>query len=192
MGVRPIVSPTYMVWLLGRTQTGGEKGSAAVHALQDQYGLTPMSAWGTSYVPPAFVPVAPDIDAETPPPAQVAHMDAASFFGRLNALMKCNPPAAGDAKLVERFEAIGIAPGRPLDFASLDPVVAEALELSLPIAQAIIGTAARKPYGRSAPGWQMTPHWGTYGADYLRRAAMALGRKTLDGFWETPPPEQVQ
>jgi hypothetical protein len=173
MCVQPIVSPTAMVWLIGRTEIRGPEDHAAANALQNQYRLTPMSAWGTSYIPPYFVPVAPEIDRETPPAVQVARMDAATFFDRLNALMQCNPPAPDDAGALARFEAIGVAPGRPFDFASLDPVIAEALEQSVPVAQALISAAARRPHGRSVNGWQMAPHQGAYGTDYLGRAAVA-------------------
>lgn len=172
MCVQPIVAPTFMVWLIGRTQTRDKEDYAAVNALQDQYKLTPMSAWGTSYVPPPFVPVVPDFDSRTPPCVQVARMDAATFFDRLNALMRCNPPAPADAEAMERFEAIGVAPDRPLGFASLDPVIAEALEQSIPVAQALISAAARRPHGR-VNGWHMALHGGAYGTDYLGRAAVA-------------------
>jgi hypothetical protein len=153
-----------MAWLIGRTQTHGREDDAAAHAVQDRCKLTPMSAWGTSYVPQPFVPVPLGVDGETPPPVQVARMDAETFFGRLNALMKCNPPAAGDARAVERFAAIGVVPGAPVDCASLDPVVVEALEQCIPIAQAIIGAAARRLHGKGVK----------YRTDYLERAAAAL------------------
>ena len=42
-----------MVWLIGRTQTNGQGDYAAVHAIQNQYRLTPLSAWGKPYTPPA-------------------------------------------------------------------------------------------------------------------------------------------
>src|SRR5262249_51544002 len=138
MCVRPIVSPTSMVWLVGRTEVRGKDDFAAAHALQDRYRLTPMSAWGTPYVPPSFVPVPLALDGRSPPPVQVAHMDAATFFDRLNELMKHNPPAPDDAGVLERFAAIGVAPGRPFDLGTLDPVLAEAIEQCIPVAQAIL------------------------------------------------------
>src|SRR5262249_1229173 len=101
-GVQEIKAPTNMVWLIGRTQTNGKEGYDAVHALQRQYKLTPPSAFGTNYLPPDNVPVDPNVDLKTPPVAQVAKMDAATFFARLARLLKDNPPAAADADLLKK------------------------------------------------------------------------------------------
>jgi hypothetical protein len=173
-GVRGIESPTHMVWLIGRTQTNGKEDYAAVHAIQDQYRLTPLSAWGRPYAPPTRVPVLADVDVKTPPAQQVARMNAATFFARLNALMKDNPPAAADAGALERFAAVGVVPGKPVHLASLEPVVAEALEQSVLRALTKIIAEARKPHGRTINGWHVSISGGAYGRDYLLRAAVAL------------------
>src|SRR5262245_7648183 len=47
--VKEIKSPTNMAWLIGRTQTNGKEDYTTVHAIQDQYKLTPLSAWGKAY-----------------------------------------------------------------------------------------------------------------------------------------------
>lgn len=53
-GVKELKSPTDMVWILGRTYcTGTPEDYKAVHALQDQYKLVPLSAYGKPYTPPA-------------------------------------------------------------------------------------------------------------------------------------------
>jgi hypothetical protein len=48
--------PTNLVMIGGRTYTAGKDDYAAVHALQDQYKLVPLSAWGKAYTPPDNVP----------------------------------------------------------------------------------------------------------------------------------------
>jgi hypothetical protein len=92
-GVKELKSPTGMVWILGRTYcTGTPEDYTAVHALQDQYKLVPLSAYGQSYTPPAGT-VDPSIDTKTPVRDQVRRMSAGEYFALLAALMKDNPPA---------------------------------------------------------------------------------------------------
>ena len=50
-------SSTRYAWLLGQTQAKGPDDFAAVNAIQAGYKLTPLSAWGKPYAPPANVPV---------------------------------------------------------------------------------------------------------------------------------------
>jgi hypothetical protein len=172
--VKEIKSPTNMVWLIGRTQTNGKEDYAAVHAIQDQYKLTPLGAWGKDYKPPDNAPVAPGIDVKTPPDEQVANMDAAKFFARLNTLMKDNPPANADASALSRFAAIGVAPGTPFDLKSLDPAVAKSVEGSVKSAQAKIAANAKNPHGKKVNGWDVMTNLGRYGTNYLFRSIVAL------------------
>ena len=51
--------PTNLGIVAGRTYVSGPEDYAAVHALQDQYRLAPLEAWGTDWTPPAEVPVPP-------------------------------------------------------------------------------------------------------------------------------------
>ncbi len=64
----------------GRTQTNGKADYEAVHAIQAQYKLTPLSTWGKPYTPPTNVPVDPSVK-KTPPLEQVEKMDAQNFLG---------------------------------------------------------------------------------------------------------------
>jgi hypothetical protein len=172
--VKEIKSPTNMVWVIGRTQTNGKEDYAAVRAIQDQYKLTLLGAWGKDYKPPDNAPVAPGIDVKTPPVEQVAKMDAATFFARLNTLMKDNPPAAADASALNSLTAIGVAPGTPFDLKSLDPAVAKSVEGSVKAAQAKVAAEARKPHGKKVNGWDVMTNLGRYGTDYLFRSVVAL------------------
>ena len=172
--VKEIKSPTTMLWLVVRTQTNGASDYTAVHAVQDQYKLTPLSAWGKPYTPPTLGPVA-GVDAKTPPVEQVARMNATTFFGRLNALMQGNPPAAADAPALARFAAIGVAPGKPFDPKALDPTVAAVVESSAKAGQARLVEEAKKPHGTNINGWDVTPaNTADFGTDYTWRAVVAM------------------
>ena len=65
-GVKQYKSPTSMVWLLGRIYCSGTaEDYAAVHALQDQYKLVPLSSYGQAYMPAAGS-INSAIDMKTP------------------------------------------------------------------------------------------------------------------------------
>jgi hypothetical protein len=172
-GLKKIASPTNLIWILGRTQTNGKADFEAVHAVQAQYKLTPLSAWGKPYTPPATVPVDPKASKEAPV-EQVGKMAAQTFFARLNTLMRANPPAAADAGVLKRFAALGIAPGKQFSLQKLDPAAQSALEKGVAEARQEIAAAAQKPKGKVANGWSLIYDLGSYGTDYLHRAGVAL------------------
>ena len=73
-------SPTNIVWLLGRIYcTGTPEDYAAVHKLQDEFKLVPLSSYGKAYTPPAGK-VDPSIDMKTAVREQVNRMDADEYF----------------------------------------------------------------------------------------------------------------
>lgn len=172
-GVVEYKSPTALVWILGRTYcTGTPEDYAAVHALQDQYKLVPLSAYGKPYTPPKGN-VDPNIDMKTSPRDQVNNMDVASYFKLLAALMKDNPPAKEDAPMVEKMAKIGLFPGKDFDINKLDPNVSAGIKNAPKIALEKIvksfGTA-----GRSVNGWEIVTKTGVYGTDYLTRALITM------------------
>jgi hypothetical protein len=112
----------------GRIYTTGPDDYTTVHALQDHLALTPLSAWGTDYHPPAGVPVQPNVDAKTSVPEQVFAMSAQEFFGRLCRLLVDNPAHDADAPELERMSAIGIAPGAAFSTSGFDDATRAALD----------------------------------------------------------------
>lgn len=171
-GVQQLKAPTDMVWIIGRTQTNGAADFAAVHALQMQYKLTPLSAWGKPYTPPKDVPIGPNLDMKAAPVEKVAAMDATTFFNRLATLMQDNPPAAEDAAMVEKLANIGVKPGQPF---APDAASAQAIADGVADAKAALPALGHAPKGmRMAHGWGMKLEgMGTYGTDYETRAGVA-------------------
>lgn len=171
-GVMQIKAPTNTVWITGRTQTNGPKDYAAVHALQKQYKLTPLSAFGKPYTPPAGV-VNTAVDT-TAPADQVAKMDATTFFKTLSRLMAANPPPAADAPALALLARIGVVPGQDFDTGKLDPAVAKGLEKSVAIAPEKLQAAA-KHAGKPVNGWYVPPmNVADFGTDYGLRGVVAL------------------
>ena len=176
-GVKELKSPTSMVWILGRTYcTGTAEDYKAVHAIQDELKLVPLSAYGKDYTPPKGK-VDPKIDMKTPVREQVNGMDAAGYFKLLAVLMKDNPPAKEDAPMVEKMAKIGIVPGKEFDYAKLEPAVAKALDRAPKAGVDQIMSYFQKA-GIEVNGWQVMTMTGEYGTDYVQRAfvtAIGLG-----------------
>ena len=172
-GVTELKSPTNMGWIIGRTQTNGPADYPAVHAIQDGFKLTPLSAFGKRYVAP-LGNVDPNVDMKTPPVEQLKKMSAEAFFDRLATLLKANPPPASEAPILDKLKTIGIVPGEKFEFAKLDPVMAKGLEKSIDVALEKLRAAAKET-GDGANGWRIPPKLlGNYGSDYGLRAAVAL------------------
>jgi len=173
-GVKEIRSPTNMAWLIGRIQTNGKQDYAAVHHLQDQFRLVPLSAWRKgSRAAPQPVPRAKLIDTETPPAEQVAAMDAQAFFSRLASLLQANPPAPEDAAMVEKMQRMGLKAGKPFKTTVLEPSTARAVQEGASAALAMIKAAGRQS-AAGHTGWRVQREIGVYGTDYGRRAVVAM------------------
>jgi hypothetical protein len=172
-GIEEVRSPTNTAIIAGRTQANGPSDYAAVNAIQRQYKLTPLSAWGKPYTPPKGV-IDPMIDMKNAPVDQVNRMSAAVFFKTLAALMKENPPSSADAPIMAKLAKIGIVPGQDFDMNKLDPSVAMGLEQSVQMAVAKLQAATPK-LGTIVNGWNILPmNIGNFGTDYQTRAIIAL------------------
>jgi hypothetical protein len=181
-GVTEYKSPTSMVWILGRIYcTGTPADYKAVHVLQDQFKVVPLSAYGKPYTPPPGT-VDPSIDMRTAVRDQVDRMGAGAYFQLLAALMKDNPPLAADAPMVAKLAKIGIVPGQAFEIGRVDPAVGKGLERAPKAAQEQImawfkGSLAA---GDAAliNGWTFSTKTGLYGTNYIQRAfitAIGLG-----------------
>jgi hypothetical protein len=168
-GMTELKSPTAIVWLLGRIYcTGTPEDYAAVHALQDQFKLQPLSTWGKDYTPPPGK-VDPAIDMKTPVRDQVNRLSTTQFFTLLADLMKRNPPAAADAPALERFKSIGLEAGKSFDGKALDSRWDARLP-QLSYDRIMLQLASLKREN----GWLFTTKTGVYGTDYVQRALIAV------------------
>jgi hypothetical protein len=175
-GVKEYKSPTSLVWILGRIYcTGTQEDYAAVHALQDQFKLVPLSSYGKAYTSLAGT-VDPSIDMKMAVRDQVSRMDAVAFFTLLAQLMKVNPPAVADAPALAKFANIGLVPGKDFDASKLRAdFVRRIPELAL---DRIMLQFRLNPEVKHINGWNFTAKTGLYGTDYLMRAlvtAIGLG-----------------
>jgi len=175
-GVKEYKSPTSIVWLLGRIYcTGTPEDYAAVHALQDQVKLVPLSAYGQSYTPPPGK-VDPSIDMKAAVRDQVNRLDTTAYFTLLARLMKANPPTPADAPEAARFARIGLVPGQDFDAEKLNADFAKRIpEIGF---DRIMLQFKVNPALKHINGWAFMTKTGVYGTDYLMRAfvtAIGLG-----------------
>ena len=175
-GVKEYKSPTNIVWLLGRIYcTGTPEDYAAVHKLQDEFKLVPLSSYGKPYTPPAGK-VDPSIDMKMSVRDQVNRMDAVSYFTLLCELMKRNPPAAADAPYLAGFARIGIVPGQSFDASKLKADFVKRVP-EVGFDRTMLQFKTNKAI-KDENGWAFTTKTGIYGTDYLMRAlitAIGLG-----------------
>jgi hypothetical protein len=178
--VKELKSPTSMVWILGRIYCSGTpEDYAAVHAVQDQCKLVPLSAYGKAYTPPA-ASVDPSIDMKTAVREQVNRLDPVAYFTLLADLMKRNPPAAADGPELAKFAKIGLVPGKDFDASKLDASFAKRIP-QVAFDRIMLQFKVNKAI-RNVNGWAFDTVTGIYGTDYLNRAlvtAIGLGANRI-------------
>ena len=122
-----IRAPTNIVWIIGRTySTGTPEDFKLVHAIQDQYTITPLSSFGKPYTPPDGT-INPNIHDKGAVRDLINALDGKTYFIRFSQLLKNNPPPKEDAELIAKLAKIGIVPGQDIDFNLLDPRVVNAI-----------------------------------------------------------------
>ncbi|WP_396916646.1 DUF1254 domain-containing protein [Mycolicibacterium sp.] len=167
-GVTEYKSPTSTVWLLGRIYcTGTPEDYAAVHKMQDEISLVPLSSYGKPYTPPAGK-IDPAVDMKTPVRDQVNNLSTEAYFDLMAALMKDNPPTEADRPIVDKMAKLGIVPGGKFDIDKLGSDIAAALQ-SVP-KEGVEKILARFKELDDINGWRFTTQTGQYGTDYLQRA----------------------
>ena len=190
--VKVIKSPTNLVWIVGRTQVITDippEGTCEgidytdVNDLMEQYTLTPLSQWPDGHASSPF-DVSSQEDPAPTPPELVAELTGVEFFEMLSGLMEENPAATQDMPALKRFEAIGFKPGEPFTPPDdMEDIVNAAPETALPRIKEQF-----RNLGEEVNGWRVTvSDIGTYGTNYLNRAAVAWGAPGAnlpeDGFY---------
>jgi len=169
------VATRHMV-ILGRTYADGtEADYKAANALQAQYRIMPLAAWGKPFTPKA-PPVDPNpgISMTDKPQSVILAMGVDGYFNWMSKAMCDNAPAyAADAPALARFAKIGFEPCKPFAVAKLDAATQAALKDLPEAALKKIGASREASMGRQVDGWSITKGLGVYGTDYMKRAVVA-------------------
>lgn len=169
------VATRYMV-ILGRTYADGtEADYQAANALQAQYKITPLSAWGKPFTPEAPpVDANPGISMTDPPQTVILAMSTEGYFNWLSKRMCADSPAyAADAPALAKYAEIGFEPCKPFEMSKLDPAVQAALKDLPKTALEKINANREASMGKLVDGWSITKGLGVYGTDYMKRAVVA-------------------
>jgi hypothetical protein len=167
-----IDAPTPYVWIIGRTKTDGPADYDAVHKIQADYKITPLSQWGKEPVPPE-VKIDPSVDMKTPPKKQVDTLSADKYLALAAEILKYQPPHITDQPIIARLKRVGFEVGKSFDLNAADPAVKKGLESAPADAQALMQWKVQT-LARVVNNWSMnTDTMGVYGNYYLKRAIVA-------------------
>lgn len=160
-GVTRLDVGTDIVWLWGRLRVSPNDDMAKIHALQDQFDLRPLSAWGKSdyKAAPATLPPMPKGEGDF------------AFFTQLAAALKDNPPKPADEALVGSFARIGLTKD------GFDPsklTAAQKKGLTRALADApLVPVAALATQGQNRNGWNYVRGMDEFGFNYPLRALVS-------------------
>ena len=168
-GMTVVACPTGVFTIVGRVQVDGEADVPAVHALQDQFTLTPLSVHQGAAAPPAV--------AGVPKPDPRVGEDLA-WWERFRVALAAFPPPAGDKAFVALAERFGATTAES-PYVDPDPGLAEVLVAGQQAGQARIEELA-KGSGDAPGGWTIAVHLFDYNLD-------RLGPGTIDSpEWKIP------
>jgi hypothetical protein len=169
-GMIHVASPSGSVFMIGRVYcTGTPEDYAAVHALQANFKLVPLSSFGKPYTPPPGTTGGPYTPKDVVRDV-INGWTTEQYFDFMSKQMVDNPPVLPrDQTIVNEMAQIGLVPGEPFSIANLDPAVQGALRNANTLAMAQISAMQAKA-GLVKNGWTIPGANGAYGDDYLQRA----------------------
>ncbi|KKK50605.1 hypothetical protein LCGC14_3123350, partial [marine sediment metagenome] len=157
-GIHKLQAPTAYVWIVGRTLAAGKEDLPAVHAIQDQYTLTPLSQWGkeAETAVAELAPKLPPYDESSP----------LMFFRMMNLGIRQNPPPNNEAVWMHLFDQVNLGLSQEFAVDELDLATASGLRRAIAVGRQIV-TAKTGDLGTKVNGWDMLPpNTGNYGHDY--------------------------
>lgn len=166
-GLTDLRMPTSMLLLTGRTFVANQSDLPAVHALQDQYKLVPLSFWRHTYTPPDNVALEKSVDIRQTVQEKILSMPPETFFNNLNRLLVDNPPDPTDLKTMKRLARLGIQAGKQFDFHAFSHDAKQEIHYGMRDGQREMQSAeGSKPLNT----WRFSLDSGRFGKRYAYRA----------------------
>ncbi len=171
-GMQEIMSPTNTTWVVGRILVDGKEDLPAAMVLQKRFTLTPLSQFGKPGTVTGNETLA-GFGKSTPSPDAQGRLE---FFEELRVALKNNPPPAGEAALMAMFSQIGLLKNETPYGSDMDPATAAGLARAVRDGEQIVMATFASPKGsKDINGWNYSTNIGTYGYNYMARAAVAQG-----------------
>jgi len=178
-GMHEIKTPTNIAWISNRIFVNGTSDLPNVHAIQNQIKLVPLSVFqqqGNASSSPSLSSIQSAIKAsdKTPNPAMIPAAGV-KVYDAISQAMVGNPQTypPPDPLLLTKFASIGVGPGKtPSKAAATNSTLNAALQSGIAEGEKLINTKIAN-IGTPVNGWLLQTGSGTYGNDYLLRAAIA-------------------
>jgi hypothetical protein len=171
-GMTEIKTPTNLAWISNRILVKGPSDLPNVHAIQDQVSLVPLQGKATSPVSPSHCQIC---TSNASKPLMPAMIPAAGIkvYDAISQGMVGNPSTPTDPQLLAKFASIGIGPGKtPTKEAATNSTLNAALQTGITEGENLIDAKIAN-VGTNVNGWLVQTEGGTYGTQYLLRAAVA-------------------
>jgi hypothetical protein len=155
-GMKVVRAPTGIFAIVGRVAVNGAADLPAVHALQDQFSLTPLSLYqgGAAPAPVSGVPEAdPRLD------------EGLKWWEEFRLALRAFPPPAADAPFLEICRKLGLLEAAS-PYLQPDPALAKVLVAGQKAAQDRLEELIKSTV-KSVNGWQDTKNIFNYNADYF-------------------------
>ena len=139
------------MWGLTRTLVKGEDDLTTARALQQQYTLTPLSAYGGGIRSQEQVPPSPI--------TQTAESNALQFYDELGAALQDDPPPEDESPLLRLFAQVGIDPSRRPSQEVKDQATIDGLKQAISEGERLIDQKVSN-WGKMVNGWMVNyqPH----------------------------------
>jgi hypothetical protein len=165
-GATVVEAPTNFVRLHGQVAAQGERDVPAVSGLMRQWALTPLAEFQRGKRRPAMERPRGIPESERPV-KRVESLEPGKYFEEAARLMKDNPPSAADGPLAKRFPTIG------LDWKTGRFAAGKMKDASRARNDGLLAIRNAPPSARAENGWTQSPPGGSWGVEYVQRAAAA-------------------
>jgi hypothetical protein len=153
--MRLVSAPTGIFMIVGRVQVDGEPDLSAVHALQDQFTITPLSVRDGG---PPDTPGAPEPDPRVRADLQ--------WWEQFRVALVSFPPPRAEARFVEHAARFG-ATATESPYVNPDPALVEALVACAAAGQQKIEELMQGAGQDAINGWNSAMHGFDYNLDHL-------------------------